>query len=116
LPSAPSPTGTVRGPTVATATLIAGEALSAVATRSAATAIEVVALGFAVAVGVFADISPAVTLLASALLFLLSGIVESWPGKWWSMLANASFNTGIDMLGVMLGALGLALIFANPPI
>jgi hypothetical protein len=99
-----------------TATLIAGEALSAVATRSAATAIEVVALGFAVAVGVFADISPAVTLLASALLFLLSGIVESWPGKWWSMLANASFNTGIDMLGVMLGALGLALIFANPPI
>jgi hypothetical protein len=103
----------------ATATLIAGEARSAVTTRSAATAIEVVALGFAVAVGVFADISPAVTLIAvvaSALLFLLSGIVESWPGKWWSMLANASFNSGIDMLGVMLGALGIALIFSSLPI
>ena len=76
-------------------------------------------LGFAVAVGVFADISPAVTLIAvvaSALLFLLSGIVESWPGKWWSMLANASFNSGIDMLGVMLGALGIALIFSSLPI
>lgn len=56
----------------------------------------------------------AVTAVAALLLF--HGIVEGSSGGWRAIFANPSFNMGIDILGVMLGALGFASLFANPSI
>jgi hypothetical protein len=90
---------------------VAAAAVLAVAAAAAVLAVAVAAAAadLAVAVGEVAFAVAAVT-------FLFAGIVEGWDGGLRGILANANFNIGIDILGVMLGALGLASLFANPPI
>jgi hypothetical protein len=52
----------------------------------------------------------------AGIMLLLHGISQSRAEGWRAVLANRPFNVAIDILGVMLGALGLASLFANPPI
>lgn len=52
----------------------------------------------------------------AAVLFMGIGIVKSWGGGLRGVFADANFNTGIDILAAMLGALFLASWFASPPI
>jgi len=81
-----------------------------------------IAIGFSVVVGFASNVAfaassvVAVAVAAVAAVFLFSGIVWGSSGGWRAVLANASFNMGIDILGVMLGALGIASLFASPPI
>lgn len=62
-------------------------------------------------------VSAAAIVAEVGLALLFFGIVWSRvSGGFRAQFANASFNSGIDILGVMLGALGVASLFANPPI
>jgi hypothetical protein len=52
----------------------------------------------------------------AALIMLLYGLFGRLRGGVSATTTNASLNVGVDILGIMLGALGIASLFANPPI
>jgi hypothetical protein len=58
----------------------------------------------------------AVAVAGTAVVYVFAGIVENWGGGWRSVLANAKFNTGIDILFTMSLAFVIAVAAANPPI
>lgn len=58
----------------------------------------------------------AVLIAFAGVMLLVGGLIRSVSGGWRAVCEDASFNIGVDILGVMLGALGIASLFANPPI
>jgi hypothetical protein len=74
----------------------------------------------ACAIGVVLDATVIEAALAgistAGCVLLVTGAVASWNGGWHEIATNTMTNAGIDILGVMLGALFLASLFANPPI
>jgi|GEM_PF-4014928 len=68
-------------------------------------------VAFTVAVTVVAFV-----VVGGAVVFLYLGFVLNQRQGARAVFASPTFNTGIDILSVMLGALGIASLFANPPI
>lgn len=61
-------------------------------------------------------IAATVPIAAGATLLLLFAAALSWRRGWRAVISHVSFNVGIDILGVMLGALFIASLAASPPI
>jgi hypothetical protein len=70
-------------------------------------------VGAFIGAGAYTGISAVVVV---AVYFLLLGTAENWQEGLDKVQTDPNFKIGIDILGVMLGALGLASWFANPPI
>jgi hypothetical protein len=92
----------------------AAEAAVAFATAAFAAAAAAAAVAFAAVAFAFATAAAFAAVIAAVLVF--HGIQENWRGGFRAVTADPQFNTGFDILAAMLGALGLASWFANPPI